>query len=245
MSAAAIPFPVLVGVLSVMSLVIAPVVRTIERRSWFVRLVRSALDRVSWTYAQVKSSAVGLVYYLLPLGFVIVVSVVTGVNVFGFLLMDWRFAGIVVVTILAELSVNTMSSTVLAVASPGVDWQRVIGQVPWVSGLRDRHPAVAPWVTPTSAFVEELFFRGAVFGVTVTLYPQLGLVLPIALSALLFAVEQAMFCTTRDQAVAMGLGAVAISVVSCCAFAYTGSLLPSVLAHQSFLVFYMGKFKIY
>lgn len=234
-----------VSAFTAMSLVMAPVVRGIDRRRWFASLVRRAMNRIPWTFTQVEASAVGAVYYLLPLVFVIAVGLVTGVNAFAFLPMDPALAGVVVITILAELAVNTMSSTVLAVARPSIDWLTVIGEVPWVSGLRDRHPRVAPFVTPTSAFFEELFFRGVVFGVTWTLFPQYGLLLPIALSAVLFAAEQAMFCTSAAQAAAMAMGGLGISVVSCTAFACTGSLLPSVLAHQAFLVFYMGKFKMY
>lgn len=223
----------------------SPIIRWLDSSSWFANQVRKLLDRSSWTYSQLKVSAVGIVYYLLPLIFILVVLVLTGVNTFAFLLIPLPYWWVIPLAILAKFSLNTLASTVLATVRPDIQWLEIIGDIPWVSRLKLRRPSIQWVVPPTSAFFEEMFFRGVVFETTVTLYPELGFWFACALSIVLFTIQQASFCTSVTQAVALGAGAFVISLASCISFGISGSVLPSVLAHQAFLIFYTGKFRIY
>lgn len=239
------PLWVYLLILVVMTGSMSPIIRWLDSSSWFANQVRKLLDHSSWTYSQLKVSAVGVFYYLLPLIFILVMWLLTGVNPFAFLLIGLRYWWVIPLAILAKFSHNTLMSTVLATIRPDIEWLAVIGGIPWVSRLKLRHPSIQWMVTPTSAFFEEMFFRGVVFGTTVTLYPELGFWFATGLSIVLFTIQQASFCTSVNQAVALGAGAFVISLASCIAFGISGSVLPSVLAHQAFLIFYTGKFRIY
>lgn len=231
--------------LVLMTSCMSPIIRWLDNSSWFANQVRRLLDHSSWTYTQLKVSAVGIVYYLLPFIFILVVLALTGVNTFAFLLIPLHYWWVIPLVVLAKFGLNTFASTVLATVRPDIQWSAIINDIPWVSRLKLRHPSIQWAVTPTSAFFEEMFFRGVVFGTTVTLYPELGFWFACVLSVVLFTFQQASFCTTATQAVALGAGAFVISLASCISFGISGSVFPSVLGHQAFLVYYTGKFRIY
>lgn len=107
-----------------------------------------------------------------------------------------------------------------------------------MKGLRDLPPKAVVVGAALGAMVEELFFRG----VLVLILTQKLLVAPwlaVMIAGALFVLEQLVQLRTAFQAMVIGSSCVAISLVGGLLVVATGSVVPAVLCHVSFVVFFI------
>lgn len=233
----------LVALFTVMSVIMGRILFWIDGKKFINNFSRKLMDFIPWDYEEIKSSVIGAAYYITPLIFIVILCIVFDYNLLTFFMIDLQYLPYIAVTIFAELSVITMLSGCLTLFSSTANWTNEIGNISWITSIKKRNKLVAPLVPILGALFEETFFRGMVFMMLYTKYPEYGIVPPMVLSAVLFSVEQMLFTNNGKQGLSMFLGSMGISVVACISSAYTGSILPCVLAHQCFLVFYFGRFK--
>jgi hypothetical protein len=111
-------------------------------------------------------------------------------------------------------------------------------EIPWISGLRKLPPKSVPAAAALGAAVEELFFRG----VLIRILTQKLAVAPlwaIMIAGALFCLEQLVQLRTGFQAMVIGSGCVAISFIGGLLVVLSGSVVPAVVCHVSFVVFFM------
>lgn len=116
---------------------------------------------------------------------------------------------------------------------------REIREIPWMAGLRQLPRGAAPWAAGLGGSIEELFYRGVVL----TILTDAGLAPFHAVMAAgaLFLLQQLLQVQTPFQAMVLGAACVAISLVGGMLVVATGSVIPAVLSHASFVVFYVGR----
>ena len=204
------------------------------------------MDIFPWQYEELKASLIGIWYYITPLLFIIASCFVYDFPIWNYFRISFDDLFLIPITMCAEISIITLLSGSLTLLSETVDWSQDIGNISWIQSIHKRNRRIAPFVPILGAFVEELFFRGTIFLILyINYYEILGFWGATAVSAILFAVEQALFTDKKSQCLSMLLGSIGISLVACTSVAYTESILPCLLAHECFLVFYFGKFKYY
>lgn len=114
-----------------------------------------------------------------------------------------------------------------------------IREIPWMVGLQQLPRGTAPWAAAFGGAVEELFYRG----VLLTILIGAGMAPPVAVLAAgaLFLLQQLLQVKTRFQAMVLGAACAAISLVGGLLVVATGSVIPAVLSHASFVIFYVGR----
>jgi membrane protease YdiL (CAAX protease family) len=157
--------------------------------------------------------------------------------------IDREIAVMILLGAMAQLSTIRLFTSLYAVTHLNVNIVREIREVSWIDGI-SRCPS---WFTPFSplggAFVEEFFFRGALLAVFVqkmSIPPYLSLLI----ITICFLFEQLSFLETSVQKTVIGIASVIISVLGGVLVFYTGSLLPAMVAHASFVMFYFGEMNI-
>lgn len=227
------------------SVVMGRILFWIDGTKFVNTISRRLMDYIPWDYEEIKSSFIGVWYYIVPLSFVICFSVIFDFNPLEYITLDLHYIGWIPLTIFAEMSVVTMLSGCLTLFSNTTDWSREIGNISWIKSVQKRNKAVVPFVPILGALVEELFFRGTIFLILFTCFEESGFVISFLVSCVLFTVEQVLFTDNKKQRLSMLLASIGISFVACASTAYTGSFLPCLLAHECFLVFYFGRFRYY
>lgn len=95
---------------------------------------------------------------------------------------------------------------------------------------------------PTSAALfEELFFRCIIFFVLLKRFDWIPLPVMMMIVAALFIIEQVVCTQKVNQAVAMAVGALAISFAGCLMIVITNSIIPAIICHEMYVIFYLKK----
>jgi len=115
-----------------------------------------------------------------------------------------------------------------------------IQDIPWMKGLRQLPYGVVPLAAALGGVVEELFFRGVVLRILTERFTVAPL-LALAIAATLFCLEQLIQVRTAFQAMVIGCGCVAIGTIGGLLVVLTGSVVPAVLCHASFVLFFMTR----
>jgi hypothetical protein len=116
---------------------------------------------------------------------------------------------------------------------------REIREVPWMAGLRQLPRGTAPWAAALGGAIEELFYRGVVL--TILIDAGVTPFLAVLAAGALFVLQQLLQVQTPFQAMVLGSACTAISLVGGLLVVATGSVIPAVLSHASFVVFYVGR----
>lgn len=115
-----------------------------------------------------------------------------------------------------------------------------VQEIPWIKGLRALPAATVPAAAALGGVVEEVFFRGVLLRI-MTDELRMAPSAAIACTGALFCLEQLLQVRTRFQALLISAGCVAISAVGGLLVVLTGSVVPAVLCHASFVVFHMAR----
>ena len=206
---------------------------------------RAMMDHIPWDYGEIKSSLIGIWYYLAPMIFIAAFCLVFRFNIFKYIMISPEYLAYIPLTILAEFSVTTMLSGVLTLFSEKVDWKNDIGDITWIQSIHQHNKLVAPLVPLLGAFVEEWFYRGIVFLILYLYFPQAGFIGAALVSGILFSIDQILFTDKKSQAFSMVIASLGITLVACTSIVITNSFLPCLIAHECFLIMYSGMFMYY
>lgn len=120
-----------------------------------------------------------------------------------------------------------------------INWYQVIRSIGWVSVSYNLPKSIRFFYPTSSAFLEEMFFRGSVFMVLYTQFPEIPVWVSIGIVCLLFIIQQAINTQEPIQAVAISMGAISISLVGCLLILATDSILPAILCHMLYVGMYL------
>ena len=161
------------------------------------------------------------------------------VNLLAYLKLDPVYLPIVPLTFIAQNSLTGLVIGLLIVGWPGLNLFAELTRIPWISYTL-LMPAVMRVLSPlTAALLEEVFFRGGVFLVLLTRFPETGASFAVVVCTLLFVLEQVLQTDTLGQALILLVGSASISIVGCIAMLYTGSFLPALVCHPAYAFFYL------
>jgi len=210
----------------------APSKRVTSLAAYFMRYSRSPLDPIRAYIIWFIYLFVGLIGCVIPL-------VVFQINIFRYLPMELRDLVFIPLGLIAQMSLSSLILMLIAAFNPKLDWFSALMNIQWVKILMLLPRTVSLLYPLSGAFFEELFYRGVVFLVLVDHFSQLGVVLPIVISAVLFSIQQVLNTSSVPQALTMAAGSVAISVIGCLLMLHTQSFLPALICHEVYAVLYL------
>jgi hypothetical protein len=211
-----------------------------ERFSGFNSCVFFVMNFTRREYHEVKSILLSAIYYLVGLVMALAVWGMFGLHrPIGFGIAPEHIP-LIALGIVGQVSLsNLLVSLYCAISSKtSFDSFAEIKNIPWIAGVRNLPSGSAPVAAALGGVVEELFFRGVVLQIMIQV-----LAMPpyfaIAAAGALFLVQQLLQVQTFFQAVLIGAGCVAISLVGGLLVVISQSVTPALLCHASFLVFFI------
>jgi hypothetical protein len=162
----------------------------------------------------------------------------------GLPLADWlafrpEHLGFAAVGVVGEVSLCNLLVS-LYVIGLGAAWVQFaeVAEIPWIDGLRSMSRAAALLLAASAAAVEELFFRGVILLVLTEVMgvPAIG---AIVAAGVMFWLQQIVQVRTRFQAVVISAGCLSISLVGGMLVVATGTVVPAVICHATFVLFFL------
>lgn len=189
-------------------------------------------------YAQIHSFLLGLVYIVSFVISALVCSVIYKFNVFSYFPLGSQHIPYLFVGIMAELSLSGLIIACMFMFFPKINWVNQIENIPWIESIKYVPKGMGFLIPLVGAFCEEVFFRGYVYIILRNVFPEIGIVIALSVSALLFAIQQMLNTVNPIQGIGMMAGSIAIGAVGCILIELTNSLLPALIAHEAYVIFY-------
>ena len=212
-----------------------------ERSQAFRRWVFFIMGFIGRPLEQVRSLLLSLIYCGLGLLAAVLFAIAFGLPVSSLVIpLSAEHLATVVLGAVGEISLANLfvelSCRVAGLGGP--ERLAEMNDIPWMKGVRQLPPGAAPVAAALGGVAEELFFRGVLLRV---LTDRILLPAPVsvAIAGVLFYLEQLAQVQTAFQALVIGCGSVAISLVGGMLVVLTGSVVPALLSHASFVVFFM------
>ena len=213
-----------------------------EKLSTIRQLVFFAMGRTRLQMGEMRSLILSAIYYAVGLLLALLLTTAFGLPPSQFVFVKVNDVFYVVLGIIGEISLATLLVQIGAIAIGERGPQRFaeVSKIPWIKGLRALPPQIVPLVAAVAGAVEEFFFRGVVLGILAwKLYVPPPLAIVIAGG--LFCVQQLLQIRTPFQAVVILSGCISISIVGGLLVVIQGSVVPAILCHASFVVFFMAQ----
>jgi hypothetical protein len=200
---------------------------------YLMRFSRSNFDPIKF-YTMV------LLYFAVSIIGTIILCISFQFNILPYFSIKSRYIAYIFIGFVAQMSLSSLILIVIASVNTKIDWYGTIRQIPWVKLMSNLPKFIRPLYPIGGAFCEELYFRGTIFIIHITFFPDLGYILPICIVTGLFIIQQTLNTTSVIQAVVISIGATVISILGCLSILYTESFLPALICHLLFVVFYLG-----
>ncbi len=212
-----------------------------ERSPALRRWVFAAMAWTRWRSGEARALILSVIYCGLGLSASLLLSVAFGLPLAHFVTLPPAHFGPIVLGVVAEISLASLFGSLSSrLNGQGRREQSAeIADIPWMKGLRQLPPIAVPIVAALAGAVEEVFFRGVVLLILTSKLrfpPSVALVL----AGTLFLLEQLVQLRTPFQAMIVGGGCVAISLVGGLLVLQTDSVVPAALCHASFVIFFMS-----
>ena len=211
-----------------------------ERSQGFRRLVLFAMGFTRRKPGEVRALLLSLIYYGVGLLATGILGGIFRVPVTA--MISWAPAHLAhtVLGIIGAISLSNLFVDLgCRLAGQGrPDQFAEVKEVPWIKGLREFPALVVPVVAALGGVVEEIFFRGVLLHV-LTNKLLVNPLVAVAISGTLFCLQQLVQVRTAFQAMIIGSGCAAISIVGGLLVVTTGSVVAAVLCHASFVIFFM------
>ena len=211
-----------------------------ERSPAFRRWVFAALGHSRRTPDQMRAMLLSAIYY--GIGLLLAAALMLAFRLppkalFSF--EPWHL-GVIVLGVIGEISLSSLLIDVMRrVTRQSPARFAEIQEIPWIEGIHRLPEGMVPFAAAAGGVVEELFFRGVVLRLCTEVL-HMPAAAAIVLAGALFCLQQLMQVRTAFQAMVIGCGCVAISVVGGLLVVLTGSVFPALVAHASFVVFFMS-----
>lgn len=185
------------------------------------------------------SSIMAFIYYLGAILGILVIFLLYGKNIISYLYIDSGYIYFIVIGSLAEISLTGLINGFFNAFAKeaGINTIDEIRKIKWITGISLMPKWSMSLVAAFGGFFEEIIFRGVFMIVTINQY-HIAAWIAIILSVMLFLYHQIIQLDTPTQKCIIGSASVIISVVGALMVVHTGSILPAVLAHTSFVIFY-------
>jgi len=212
-----------------------------ERSEAFRRWVLFAMGFSRCNLSEMRSLLLSAIYYGLGLLASILFAIAFGLKASSLISFSGSHVGMVVLGTVGEISlVNLFSSFCCRITGQGPERFVEIEEIPWIKGLRQLPARAVPLAAALAGMIEELFFRGVLLRI-LTEWRMMPALVAVAITGVLFCLQQLVQVRTAFQAMITGCGCVAISLVGGLLVVVTGSVVPALLSHASFVVFFMAK----
>ena len=202
-------------------------------------LVRFVMHSSKMNAELIRCYLVWGIYVLVGLAAAVLLLLAYQVNLVSYLNLNPAYLPIIPLTFVAQNSLTGLLIGMLIVGWPSLNLFSELARIPWISYTLIMPPSMRVLSPLGAAIVEEVFFRGSVFLVLLTRFPETGASFAILVCTLLFVVEQVLQTDTLGQALILLVGSASISIVGCIAMLYTGSFLPALICHPAYAFFYL------
>lgn len=189
---------------------------------------------------EVRSTLLGAIYYGLGLLAALLLVTAFDLPVTSLFSLSAAQLGLSVLGAAAEISLANLLIDLSCRMSgqSGPERFAEVAEIPWIKGLRQLPPSIVPAAAAAGGMIEELFFRGVLLQLLISRLPAFPMV-SLAVSGALFCWQQLLQVQTVFQAMVIGCSCVAISAVGGLLVVLTGSVVPALLSHASFVLFFM------
>jgi membrane protease YdiL (CAAX protease family) len=213
-----------------------------ERSQALRRAVFFALGFTRRPPSEVRALFLSAIYYGLGLLASLLCAVAFGLGLSSLFTFSATHIPLVVLGVVGQISLTSLLVDLACrVSGQGRPEQFAeVQEIPWIKGLRALPAATVPAAAAFGGVVEELFFRGVLLRIMTDVLMVAPLV-AVAIAAGLFCLEQLLQVRTPFQMLLIGAGCVAISSIGGLLVVLTGSVVPAVLCHASFVVFHMAR----
>lgn len=197
---------------------------------------RAPLDKI-------KFYVIWFSYIIISISGTIVCCAVYDINLFNFLFSGKTY-DIILYTFIGFIFQFEISSALLLIFSilkSDTNWYKIISEINWVKVSFNLPRRIRVLYPTSAALFEELFFRCSVFLVLLLKFDWVPLPISILIVAVLFIIEQVVCTQKFKQAIAMSAGSLAISLAGCLMIVITGSIIPAIICHEMYVIFYLKK----
>lgn len=190
-------------------------------------------------YDVTYSSIMAFIYYSVAILGIVVIFLLYNENIIRYLYIDPVYIYFIVIGSLAEISITgIVNGFVSAFAKEaGINTIDEIRKIKWITGISLMPKWSMSLIAAFGGFFEEIIFRGVFMIVAINQY-HMAAWIAIVLSVILFLYHQIIQLDTPTQMCIIGSASLIISIIGALMVVYTGSILPAVIAHTSFVIFY-------
>jgi len=211
-----------------------------ERSQAFRQWAFVAMGYTSRMLGEVRSGLLSFIYYGFGMLAAFLFLIFFGLRASTLISLSVTHLGLAVLGAIGEISLTNLlvDLTCRATGQGGPEQFGEVREIPWIKGLLRLPPSVVPVAAALGGIVEEVFFRGVLLRILTDklLFAPLA---AVAITGALFCVQQLIQIRTGFQAMIICCSCVAISLVGGLLVVLTGSMVPAVLSHASFVVFFM------
>lgn len=211
-----------------------------ERSEAFRGWVFFAMGYTRRPTGEVRSALLGAIYYCLGLLAALLFVTVFDLPITSLFALSAAQLGMSILGAAAEISLANLliDLSCRTIGQSGPERFVEVAEIPWIKGLRQLPPSIVPAAAAAGGVIEEFFFRGVLLQLLIPRLPAFPMV-SVAVSGVLFCLQQLLQVQTVFQAMVIGCSCVAISAVGGLLVVLTGSVVPALLSHASFVLFFM------
>jgi hypothetical protein len=213
-----------------------------ERSQAFRRFVFFAIGLSRRPVGEVRALLLTALYYSFGLIGGLLFAVAFGLPASALIAFSAVHVGLSVLGAIGEISLTDLlvSLACNVTGQGGPERFAEMRDIPWMKGLRQLPAGVVPVAAALGGVMEELFFRGVIL-IILTEKFMVAPLIAVAIAGALFCLEQLVQLRTAFQMMVIGCGCVAISAVGGLLVVLTGSVVPALFCHASFVLFFMTR----
>lgn len=234
-------FAVLI-LLTLLTVIYGKIIFVVANTKIFHVFVRRVMNYSCLSKIEIENSLLGVVYYIYPLCTIVIMSLIFRYPIYEWLFIKFHDVFYIFIAIMAFISVMSCVSGLPTIFSPKTDWVSVISNTSWIVSINTRKNSLKFIALVLGALCEELFFRGLCFGLLYYLFPKNFIWISLGFSSLLFGIQQSLFASQKHGKFIFMIASIALGLMAGCFMLYTNSILPSLVAHEFFVIFYFTRF---
>jgi membrane protease YdiL (CAAX protease family) len=211
-----------------------------EQSSLFRRAQYAVMGYSRWRPAQVRSLLLSAWYYGLGLAAITAFATVARLHPGRLFAIESAHLAPTLLGLVAVISLTNLGVDLACrVTRQGPEQFAALREVPWIRGLGELPSGLAPVAGAVGGIIEEVFFRGVLLWIA---SEKLGIPpwAAVTLVGALFCLQQMLQLRTGFQVMVIGCGCVAISLVGGLLVVLTRSVIPAIICHGSFVIFFLG-----
>jgi len=170
----------------------------------------------------------------------VVILLIFRINLLRYITMGLNEVAFIPLALIAQLSISSLILMLIALVQPGTNWFAVLQSIEWVQ-ISQLLPKIVSILYPlTGAFAEEIFFRGVIFLTLVEVFPQVGIIVAVVITTVLFTLQQVLNVKSWSQVLLISIGSITISTVNCLVMLKTQSFLPALICHELYALLFLA-----